>query len=637
MSATQRSSVHEILNRCREEKYELQKQMSELVHAQLRTHEKALQEVALQGSLRQKVMWEEMEAALLCACECTFEMGTASVETKTLPDGVVSATQGIEYCPDVAQVHLGTASETPMPKCNSAVSKVSKSREHRSHFSGTQMLKSARSGASETSSVATLVTHPVANMWSYTRSWTDDGFQRKLKAKQDYRSMMLNIEDKSLKLNVSSFDETFDGWTSQRDRCIHKCEGPRCRSMVNSSAFFYFTAFAILANTIYVAIVTNLEIQSAFEEYDSQESVTERPFWVLALNSVFLAALTFELALRMASNCLGFWVGVDCKLNLCDLVVVVCALLEVLTIDNPGVSHLRVLRVLRLLQTIRLLRVMRSFHQFRLMILAMLRSLIPLVWVIAFLMLIIFIFAVIFVTGVTSYLDEAPAVDDPTVRLFRTFFSSVPLAVLTLFMAITGGVNWWEIERAFLEVSLFHAVLLIMYICVMFVAVLNTVTAIFVTDAIDLAAMDKDIWAHTNKERRRALVAELHDLFLKLDDDRSGNITLAEFERFTKRDDVAAMFQALDINIHDSHALFRALDVDDDEELDIDEFVLGCFHVQGGATAVSMHLLMEETRRAMRKSDKLAESLEDHISSTEERLQFTLMKLENYLAGMVQI
>jgi len=352
---------------------------------------------------------------------------------------------------------------------------------------------------------------------------------------------------------------------------------------------------------------------------------------------VFLAALTFELALRMASNCLGFWVGVDCKLNLCDLVVVVCALLEVLTIDNPGVSHLRVLRVLRLLQTIRLLRVMRSFHQFRLMILAMLRSLIPLVWVIAFLMLIIFIFAVIFVTGVTSYLDEAPAVDDPTVRLFRTFFSSVPLAVLTLFMAITGGVNWWEIERAFLEVSLFHAVLLIMYICVMFVAVLNTVTAIFVTDAIDLAAMDKDIWAHTNKERRRALVAELHDLFLKLDDDRSGNITLAEFERFTKRDDVAAMFQALDINIHDSHALFRALDVDDDEELDIDEFVLGCFHVQGGATAVSMHLLMEETRRAMRKSDKLAESLEDHISSTEERLQFTLMKLENYLAGMVQI
>jgi len=156
---------------------------------------------------------------------------------------------------------------------------------------------------------------------------------------------------------------------------------------------------------------------------------------------------------------------------------------------------------------------MKSLHQFRLMILAMMRSLIPLVWVVFFLVLIIFIFAVIFVTGVISYLDDAP-LDDTTAETLRVFFPSVSMAVMTLFMSVTGGVNWWEMEETFLEVSWIYGVLLVVFICVMIIAALNTVTATFVTDAIELAGMDKEISAHANLQHRRTMVPAVPSLGL---------------------------------------------------------------------------------------------------------------------------
>merc|ERR1712176_917636 len=103
-----------------------------------------------------------------------------------------------------------------------------------------------------------------------------------------------------------------------------------------------------------------------------------------------------------------------------------------------------------------------------------------------------YIFAVATLTGVASYIGTAPA-GDPVSYDLIVFFKSLPMALLSFFMAVTDGVSWWQIEKLLLNISVGDGLIFVLFITIMVLIVMNIITSIFVNDALERAKMDKEL------------------------------------------------------------------------------------------------------------------------------------------------
>merc|ERR1712045_1068446 len=100
------------------------------------------------------------------------------------------------------------------------------------------------------------------------------------------------------------------------------------------------------------------------------------------------------------------------------------------------------------------------------------------------------------------------------------------MAILTHFMAISGGVSWWEQFQILNTVGLSYAVVFVFYIVVMMIMLLNIVTGIFVNEAVEMAQRDGTLATQSALDENKHLFDELKLLFHRIDANGSGNITL---------------------------------------------------------------------------------------------------------------
>merc|ERR1712187_30292 len=97
----------------------------------------------------------------------------------------------------------------------------------------------------------------------------------------------------------------------------------------------------------------------------------------------------------------------------------------------------------------------------------------------------------------------------------------------------------------------FYLVVFVFYILVMLLMVLNIVTGIFVTDAIQMAQNDRELSMQTKMEGDNVKFKELKRLFAEIDADRSGRITASDFEQLMEIPRVGAAFAAIGLEISD--------------------------------------------------------------------------------------
>lgn len=90
------------------------------------------------------------------------------------------------------------------------------------------------------------------------------------------------------------------------------------------------------------------------------------------------------------------------------------------------------------------------------MLVALSETVTSLIWTSVLLVGLIELFSVIFVQACAHYMDEAEP-SDGTLHVLLSFWHFVPMGVLALHTGITGGLNWWALEEAFLELSPFCA------------------------------------------------------------------------------------------------------------------------------------------------------------------------------------
>eukprot|EP00416_Gambierdiscus_australes_P012458 CAMPEP_0171136026 /NCGR_PEP_ID=MMETSP0766_2-20121228/130754_1 /TAXON_ID=439317 /ORGANISM="Gambierdiscus australes, Strain CAWD 149" /LENGTH=180 /DNA_ID=CAMNT_0011599543 /DNA_START=1 /DNA_END=540 /DNA_ORIENTATION=- len=168
------------------------------------------------------------------------------------------------------------------------------------------------------------------------------------------------------------------------------------------------------------------------------------------------------------------------------------------------------------------------------------------------------------------------------------------MSLLSLFMSISGGINWWSIVKPLMHVSPVYVCLFLLYILVLMIGVLNIIVGIFVDSATDAAVKDRESLAQEELMRNLELMKGLEELFDELDADKFGFISWKQFEELSHRTEIRARFSTLDIDISHAKEVFTLIDADGNGTISVDEFVVGIMHQKGLAKRTDVHSLMCE-------------------------------------------
>merc|ERR1711971_843107 len=143
----------------------------------------------------------------------------------------------------------------------------------------------------------------------------------------------------------------------------------------------------------------------------------------------------------------------------------------------------------------------------------------PLCWAIVLLLIIMYVFGVGLMQILADDLEnriqrgdelnsELGVGSDATAH-----YGSLVLTIYTLFMSISGGINWETAAAPILRVSPLLAGCFCLYIAFAVFCVLNIVTGIFVDNASKLTMVDEEMMLFNELEDRKRWVREIKRLF----------------------------------------------------------------------------------------------------------------------------
>jgi len=466
-------------------------------------------------------------------------------------------------------------------------------------------------------------TRPGKGSTRKSKSSEDVTMERREKLRQDLRLAEAHFHIGEAKGFIGRLSSTIAGLgvRSAQKSCV--CEF--VQGIVEGRIFQLVVITAILSNAIFIGVSSDLMMRVALSEFDQRtggSAVMVAPSWVEVADVFFTFIFAVELVLRVIAVDGRLLTGPDWKWNLFDFVLVLSSLLDLaMSSISTNVKHMRTLRVFRIFRSFRIFNLLRGaaslFHKLRLMLLAILISAVPFFWAVVILLMFVFIFSVMFVHGIADYISEAPALD-PNIDVLRTFFGSMPMALLTLIMSVLGGVSWWEVIQPLLFVSSIYGLLFVTFVLVTVLAAMNIITGVFVNDSLEAASMDKDIMIQMDMEDNRNLLLKLRSIFHTIDEDGWGTVSAEQLEKHIKSDEVKLILTQLGLDVVDVTKFFNVLDSDGSSTLEIEEFVMGCMRFKSKGKTVDIEAAVNETRQIMRKTYDQQQAVVDAVCRLEE-------------------
>jgi hypothetical protein len=372
----------------------------------------------------------------------------------------------------------------------------------------------------------------------------------------------------------------------------------RLRGIVSTSVFDYGVGIAVLLNALLIGAQVDWSARNISEATPAAYKV---------INWIFCILFTLELIIRMmAFGIPNFFRNSDWKWNVFDTIIVCCQLLEELTstiVDSIFGSDLgseytnftlvRVLRVLRLVRIMRFMRILRLIRELHTMVGSIIGSLRSFLWTVALLFGLIYVVGVYITQIVADHMRSDPEGDFHGDGL-RRYYGSLGNSILSLFQALSGGVDWEDLLTPLylvtdwkVGITLFYT----LYIAFATFVMLNLVTGIFVDSAQTNIREDRDV----------ELVNRVHELFIKADDDHSGKITWQEFKNQLDTPQMAEYFKTLDLDTSEAEYLYKLLDVHGNECVTSEEFVNGCLRLRGPAKAYDVAAFIKWNKRLTKR------------------------------------
>eukprot|EP00434_Breviolum_minutum_P017144 symbB.v1.2.015132.t1/scaffold1108.1/size137334/3 len=217
-----------------------------------------------------------------------------------------------------------------------------------------------------------------------------------------------------------------------------------------------------------------------------------------------------------------------------------------------------------------------------------------------------------------------------TLRYFGSLFESM----LSLFMAIAGGVSWEEVIRPLQEISIIWVLAFLFYMAFTYFAVLNVVTGVFCQSAIESAQNDHAMVVQALMDNKAAHITKLRGLFHQMngEDSDRGVITLGMFEEKIKTPAVREYFEALGLDIWDAWSFFKLLDNGGDGSVDLEDFFDGCLRFRGAARAMDVGRIMQDQRWLIRSQGRF----QSYVGREIPRMQEDMITLQKDLRGLVR-
>jgi len=312
---------------------------------------------------------------------------------------------------------------------------------------------------------------------------------------------------------------------------------------------------------------------------------------------IFCIIFSVELFLRIVAERLKFFVTPDLGWNVFDIGVVFMMVAEQIldamsaNLSSSVLSQMSMLRVLRLVRVVRVLkviRVLKFFRELRMMVYSILTSFKSLAWAVMVQGVMFYIFGISLTQGVVDYCANAGAWTSPDTKLMRLYFGTLGRSCLSLFEAMAGGISWGELIDALDLLHRGYKFIFLLYISFAIFAVANIVTAVFVEGAMLNAQHDREVIIQEQMRSNQAYLQNMQQIFFEVDRDEDGCIELSELQQAMKDERVVAYLSAFGLDITEVQTLFLLLDRDQKGVIDIDDFLLGCMRLKGGAKTLDV-------------------------------------------------
>jgi len=391
--------------------------------------------------------------------------------------------------------------------------------------------------------------------------------------------------------------------------------------VLRSRSFEYFVALLIVANGIVLGIQADWCVRHLSEPL---------PVAFEVLDYGFAGAFALELLLRLVSLGKSFFsmYARDFFWNIFDGLLVISALVEI-TLSiwfadvNVNLSTGRLLRLLRLVRVVRVIRVLRFFRDLRVMVLSIMGSLRPLIFALFLLSILMYIFAVCLLQFVTEELERLGPMAGRLGLLLQENYGTLPTAVYTLFLSISGGLSWVEACNPLIEITPLLGLIFMLYIAFSVFCVLNIITGIFVEEATTMTAQDEENMLLHELQKRKRFIAEAKRLFEEADEDGSGKLTWEEFREALQHVRVQKLLENLGIDVVATGVrnVFDLFDFDGDGTLEISEFTQGLFQLRGYARSIDIAQLRHDQTRVRRKFDSFQDRIEEQLRLHRDKLE----------------
>jgi len=381
-------------------------------------------------------------------------------------------------------------------------------------------------------------------------------------------------------------------------------EPPRSGCIANlvlSRKFELTCGFVIVCNSAFTISTTNYAMETLQDKLTPTQAGFELGFCVFYV---------IELLLKISVHRQYFFCNEDWRWAYLDTFLVLMAVQDqaILYMDTgdkgANLNFMRSLRIMKITRIFRMLRVIKVFNELRNLLMTIIGSFVSLFWCLVMLSFILLLFGMIFVQVVSDYLilqKDAGTMDEDLRDEMKDIFGSVFTAMATLYMATTGGDDWRNFYDALGQTGSMNALIFIFFISFFNFAVFNVLTGIFVENAMKVSKEDRDMLVVEQRRKEMFDTESLRRLCHQMDEDASGTITWSEFEEALNKGTVSTHLAAIGLDVHDAEMFFEMLaSISGSDEVNIDDFVLGCMRMKGGATSIDMQMLAYQARLLQR-------------------------------------
>lgn len=412
---------------------------------------------------------------------------------------------------------------------------------------------------------------------------------------------------------------SFAAWRAGMMHAASTAQPSGLQRCVHSLSFEVFSCLVILFHAVFLGFSASV---------DYKFRVQQRPpyRWLHSVEVVFVCLFGAELALRILADRLLFFIGAAWTWNTLDFILVVFSVSDIAIHGSDmapaaAVGVGRLLRLTRFIRLCRITRVMKHFSSLRVVLFAILGSCGQLFWCFVLIGFIIYMFAVMFLYGAAEYLRAlGPDGEDEISTMLKLWYLDVNDVMNVLFMTITGGVDWVDVQDHWRSIGTGYGLLFFVYIFFLQFGVLNVVMATFVNSTTAIAAQDKDTIVKTEIVRMEEYMKRVMQFFKEADHDGSGTLSWEEFEAHISSTRVRAYFQALELDASQAHLLFEMLDVNGNDSVSIDEFVDGCVRLRGGARSVDLNIVLLQSKKLTEQIHVLLRKSRKQIVQVDELL-----------------